>query len=214
MGIPQAGQLVETNVTNTIPFLAAGTETNLSIALIIKPEFEDTQLTNTAEITGALTGQGMIFIDDDSILDNFPNNDGTPINNAINNPNDEDDHDFETIEVGIFDLALTKSLAQGQATSVELAEDINYEICVINEGNIPAYNVLVADHIPNGLVLSGNDNNNWSIISNTVNTVVSKNIPGPIQPNQSVCVNIILTLNSGDRGSDFCEHCRNCWKPR
>ncbi len=187
-------------VQNTIDFLAAGMETTLQIGLSVDAGFEDTQLTNIAEISGATTEQGTTFVDDDSTLDNFPNNDGTPINDAIDNPNDEDDHDFETIEVGVFDLALTKSLAPNQPVTVDIGEDIDYVICVQNEGNIAGYNVLVADHIPNGLALSTRDTNNWTVISTSL---VTKEIPGPIYPQEEACIYITLTLNSGDRGADF-----------
>ena len=99
-----------------------------------------------------------------------------------------------------FDLALNKTLAADQSSNVVLGEDINYEICVRNEGNISAYNILVADHIPNGLALSANDTNNWMIINSNL---VTKTIIEPIHPGEEICLQIILRLNSGNPRDNF-----------
>ncbi|MFK7982540.1 MAG: PKD domain-containing protein [Saprospiraceae bacterium] len=189
--------------TTTINYLAAGTSTELSISLRINPGAENSQVTNFAEIfIAADEAGGPARNDDDSTLDNIDNNDGTPINNAIDNPNDEDDHDYETIEVGLFDLALTKNLAPNQAQTVGIGDDIDYRICVTNEGNITAYQVLVTDYIPSGLSLSTNNahNNDWTIVSARE---VNQTIQTPIVSNQTVCLDITLVLNSGNAGDDF-----------
>ncbi|MEM6317987.1 MAG: PKD domain-containing protein [Bacteroidota bacterium] len=186
----------ENTVTRRISFLAAGASDSLRIGFSVDDGFDNTRIINFAELTGATNSDGSPFLDEDSIFDNLPDEISTP----DDNPNNEDDDSFEIIEVGLFDLALTKRLAQSQAATVEIGEDINYEICVINQGNITGYNIIVADHIPNGLVLSTQDNNNWTTISNDL---VTKTIPGPINPGEQACVQIVLTLNSGDRGANF-----------
>ncbi len=190
-----------TTATFAIPSIPVNSLHAVEIPLRINSNFIGTSLTNTAEISSATdTPNGNPVSDDDSTPDAISTNDGTPINNAIDNPLDEDDHDYETIEVGIFDLALDKSLAPNQSQEVNLGEDINYEICIENQGTIPAYNVVVTDRIPSGLSYSINDTNNWiSINANRYN----KTIPGPINPGQTVCVNIRLTLNSGNPGDNF-----------
>ena len=56
---------------------------------------------------------------------------------ATDNENgDEDDSDFE--EIQIFDLALIKQLAPTQQTPVLAGTDIVYQITIFNQGNIDA----------------------------------------------------------------------------
>lgn len=62
---------------------------------------------------------------------------------------DEDDHDIETITIGdtsVTDVYLVKSLAVGQATTVNIGELVNYVITVYNSGSIVAENQRVEDH--------------------------------------------------------------------
>jgi len=66
---------------------------------------------NTAEISDAEDENGNHPDDDDSQPDEDNTNDG-PINDdeIFNEDGDEDDHDIAFVEVGEFDLALTKKL--------------------------------------------------------------------------------------------------------
>ena len=193
--------LTATTAGQTIPFIAARDSADLNIFLQLAPTFSGTSITNNAEIAEAsMTSGGLAAGDDDSTPDNIFGNDGTPINNAITDPADEDDSDYETIEVGTFDLALDKRLAATQSDIVNIGDDIDYEICVTNEGNVDAYNISVVDRIPSGLALSTNDNNSWLPQSATS---VYKVIAGPVAPGQEVCLNIKLTLSNGNPGADF-----------
>ena len=84
--------------------------------------------------------------------------DSTPDNNVPS----EDDQDDEPVNVGqVFDLALVKSLASGQATTVNAGDDVIFTIDVTNQGTLDAYNIEVTDRIPAGMSLSVNDANGW-----------------------------------------------------
>ena len=119
-------------------------------------------ITNRAEISAAQTGTGATAIDGDSTMDNNPGNDGVPTNDAINSENgDQDDADFALITVappGVFDLALRKTLAVGQATAVNVGDYVNYTIEVFNQGSVTAKAVQVTDYIPAGMTLA---DSNW-----------------------------------------------------
>ena len=193
--------LTATTAGQTIPFIAARDSASLNIFLQLAPTFAGTNITNNAEIAeAAMSAGGPAAADEDSTPDNIFGNDGTQINNATNDPADQDDADYETIEVGTFDLALDKRLASTQSETVSIGDDIDYEICITNEGNVDAYNISVVDRIPNGLALSTNDNNSWLTQSATS---VYKVIAGPVTPGQTVCLNIKLTLVNGNPGADF-----------
>jgi uncharacterized repeat protein (TIGR01451 family) len=100
--------------------------------------------------------------DGDSTMDNNPGNDGVPTNDEINNANgDQDDADFATLTVqppGVFDLALRKTLALGQATSVNAGDFVSYSIEVFNQGSVTAKSIQVTDYIPAGMTLA---DSNW-----------------------------------------------------
>ncbi|MEB4593382.1 DUF11 domain-containing protein [Candidatus Thiothrix sp. Deng01] len=54
----------------------------------------------------------------------------------------------------VFDLALNKRLATGQATTAKPDEAVVFTIEVINQGTVDATDVAVTDYIPTGLVLN------------------------------------------------------------
>ena len=137
------------------------------------------------------------MVDNDSTADDILGNDngGTP-NDANEDDNvfddgtiDEDDEDPEDIKVEIFDLALSKSLAAGQAERVFPGQDIVFEIEIFNQGTVPASNIEVADFIPTGLTLN---DANWSANDDLASITVA----GPIQPGGSTVVPIAFTVNA------------------
>jgi len=189
--------------TTTVNFVSAGSSVPVNIAMVIDNNFAGTNLTNTAEITEAATSAGgtPITADDDSPFDNNPANNGTPTNNEVDGANgDQDNNDFETIEVGSFDLSLNKTLAAGQALGVRPGEVVSYTITVKNEGIFPGYDVEVVDHLPQGMILSGSDTNGWIV---TGSQLATNTIPGPIQPGDSVSINIDLLLTYGNPNSSI-----------
>ncbi|MEO1262771.1 MAG: SdrD B-like domain-containing protein [Bacteroidota bacterium] len=141
----------------------------------------------------------------------FPANYFTTTQNVGNNITDSDANnmgmtevvslppgdDSQMLDVGIydpmFDLALDKSLAPGQANMVDIGDEIHYQITIKNEGLTDAYNVVVTDHIPSGLAFSAS-NTGWTL----VNADTAKfTIPGPILPGEEVVLDIFLVVRFG-----------------
>jgi len=117
----------------------------------------------------SITNYAEIWFDDgldcDSTTDEDNTNDGTPINDDIwsgcDEGWDEDDHDPETIVVqdgeDIFDLALIKTLSDGQSSTFAIGSDVNFDISVTNQWNTLAFVQEIVDYIPTGLTLNDGD---------------------------------------------------------
>lgn len=65
-----------------------------------------------------------------------------------------EDHKVTFTAQPVFDLALLKRLADGQATSVKPGDTIKFSIEVSNQGTVEATNIAVTDYIPAGLTLA------------------------------------------------------------
>jgi uncharacterized repeat protein (TIGR01451 family) len=159
-------------------------------------------LTNTAEISSAKDANGNTPTDVDSTPDNNPNNDGTPKNDVINengkNGGDEDDSDPEVITVTptpVFDLALKKTLAAGQATTINPGSTVKFTITIYNQGNVDATAIQVSDYIPSGLTLS---DANWTV---TGSTATLKTAIASLAAGASTTRDITFTVNAGVTGS-------------
>ena len=50
-----------------------------------------------------------------------------------------------------YDLALIKTLGQGQNTTVGLGDNVTYNITIANQGNVPSNDYTVTDQIPAGM---------------------------------------------------------------
>ena len=75
---------------------------------------------------------------------------------SADNPiGDEDDSDFEDVQPilpdPIYDLALIKTLANGQSASVQEGDQIDYQITITNQGNVPSNSYTVIDQMPTGM---------------------------------------------------------------
>ena len=95
---------------------------------------------------------------------------------------DEDDNDFEDVSIDInYDLALVKTLADGQPATVGLGDVVAYTIRIANQGNVPSNAYEVIDQIPAGMsFVSASDNGSES--SGLVTwTGLSNLAPGQIQ---------------------------------
>ncbi|QDK82146.1 DUF11 domain-containing protein [Spirosoma sp. KCTC 42546] len=180
-----------------IASLAAGASTTRNIVFTVGAGVTGV-LTNTAEISSATGGT-----DKDSTPDNDPTNDGTAQNdvttgNHKTNPNDdEDDSDPEPITVlptPVFDLALVKKLATGQAGTVTPGSSVTFTITVYNQGNVDATNVQLSDYIPAGLTLN---DANWTANAGkaTLNTPIASLAAGA-----STTRNIVFTVGAGVTG--------------
>ncbi len=130
--------------------------------------------------------------DADSEEDADPNNDGDVINDSYED--DEDDHDPETLE--IFDLALSKKIFnQADPSSFQQGDPVQYLIEVFNQGNIPAYNIQVCDHIPAGFIFDPSQNIDWTGSVNTPTTICTT-ISGPIEPGYNFQLGVVLEIQS------------------
>lgn len=150
----------------TIPTLDAGQVTTIQITLTINPGQNGTLLTNNAEIisaddadpntptptdedgdlsiiNGGIDATNEVATNDEIEDDGFSPNlqDG----NGTDNPNDADDYDPEQIQVGVFDLALQKTL-DNPSIFYRPGFPVSFTVTVINQGNLTAYDVRVADY--------------------------------------------------------------------
>jgi len=166
--------------TNSIPGpIAAGGSASVNITFTIDAGFSG-QIRNVVEIAGAEDENG-----------NTPDDiDSTP----GNGDNGEDDVDDAIINVAVFDLALMKVLAPGQATLFVPGDDVTFTITVYNQGTVDASNVELIDHIPAGLTL--NDAGWTAGAGNTATTTIA----GPIAAGSSASVNITVTVATSAPG--------------
>jgi len=119
-------------------------------------------LVNRAEISKADAPNGFTNTDVDSSPDATEGNDvGGEVNTSTDDlitddgTIDEDDEDPEDVALEIFDLALRKTLADGEDRIVYPGETITFTIEVFNQGTVSAKNIVVQDYVPNGLSPTG-----------------------------------------------------------
>lgn len=65
-----------------------------------------------------------------------------------------------------FDLALEKTVVNGAVFSI--GDTVLYDIKIINEGSVPAYDVVITDMIPVGLAFSEDYNPQWDEMANSL----------------------------------------------
>jgi len=153
--------------------------------------------TNYTEIESATDDEGNPQDDTDSTPDDDPDNDGDPVDDATDDPNDEDDHDPEFIEV--FDLALTKVLTTDGPYMY--GQDLDFDVNVINQGNVDAFAVEVSDYVPVGYVFDSALNPTWiydaatRIATTTIATVVAGTT-------ETVSITLGL-IETGSGGADY-----------
>ena len=155
--------------------------------------------TNVAEIKDATDPNGNPISDIDSTPedaqqngagDTFTTDDGVAGNGKTGG--DEDDHDPATVNVGnVFDLALRKTLAPGQASSIKNGDDITFTITVFNQGTLIADNIVLVDYLPTGFTLSASEAN-WT----SSGGMVTRTLVGQLAPNNSTSVTIRLTASN------------------
>jgi uncharacterized repeat protein (TIGR01451 family) len=91
----------------------------------------------------------------------------------------------------VFDLALRKKLATGQATSVKAGDTVKYSIEVLNQGTVAASNIEVVDYIPAGMTLA---DANWT--DNKDGTATLKTPIASLAATGSAFVEISLKLDT------------------
>lgn len=137
--------------------LAPGFSTTVEMRVLIDDNAQDGELINVVEILEAATTAGLDPIDFDSEADDDPSNDAggevyTSTDNALNGRgiDDEDDHDPAVLRVSnvpepVVDLALTK---KSMARTLEPGEHIDFEIAVINQGELAVGSIEITDYMP------------------------------------------------------------------
>ncbi|MEM9920352.1 MAG: Ig-like domain-containing protein, partial [Bacteroidota bacterium] len=200
--IPNGLSLADTDWNNnangtasfTVASLAAGASTEVDISLRVTQTFQG-EITNRAEIFKAKATDGFLPIDVDSKFDGNPGND-TEVNNVIDNTGgDEDDADFENIQVEVFDLALQKKLNTTASDSpIIQGRRIVFDLRILNQGTVPATAIRLIDYFPAGLTLA---DNNWT--DNNDGTA-SYNTTLRIDPGKEETVSIAFTVDLGVEG--------------
>ncbi len=184
--------------------LLPGTSVKVEITLSVDACTSGTSVTNWSEIAGATDGAGNPQTDVDSTPDSDPDNDEYMTDNDTtgDGTNDEDDHDPAEVPIGTpepeeFDLALVKSLAFGQSSTVMPGDLVDYEIFVINQGNVPADNVELVDYIPDCFTLADNDwTDNGDGTASIMVSVANGGLTTPILPGESVAVPLTLEVGA------------------
>ena len=189
-------------------------------------------ITNIADITKYLDGNKNPAVDRDSQEDNvkLPTDKNLP-NYKENEkgsyvPGQQDDDDFEKVNIKIFDLALRKWVTQaivienGKQTVTQTGHDawddpeevvkvelhrkklnqvtvkFKYSIRVYNQGEIEGYAKEVTDYIPEGLKFVAQDNPGWKDEGN--NVISTRLLENTLlQPGEYADVEVLLTwINS------------------
>lgn len=70
---------------------------------------------------------------------------------------------YVNTEYPFLSLGLGKQRAPGQAASVEVGQDVNFNIVVTNTSAVTLTNLLVTEYFPDELGLSPNDNHGWTL---------------------------------------------------
>jgi uncharacterized repeat protein (TIGR01451 family) len=174
--------------------LAPGESTTVTIVLSVDADRGPGALVNDAEISAALDETGQPGQDVDSTPDRDASNDELTDDVIDSTPDgtpaDEDDHDVAEIDVPRFDLALRKTLAEGQASTVRPGDDVAFTVTVFNQGTIAAANVAVADTLPEGLGFDADANPDWTYADGVASTTVA----GPIAPGDHVSIDLHLVV--------------------
>ena len=142
-------------------------------------------------------GGAVMTASDDVILGDGSGNPGD-----TNPATDEDDAD--PAKAVIFDLALIKYT--NQTDPVKNGDVITFKIDILNQGNVPAKNIVINDYIPVGFqrtnTLTGHGNT-WSG-SGAPETTSTTTYAGTILPGETVTLDINMTvLAVGNDATDY-----------
>ncbi len=172
--------------TTTVPFVPVDSSVIVSIDLQIFACNQDDPWLNIAEVESFtdMDGRDITINDIDSNGDDDPDNDEVKddeYNEDGRNGGDEDDHDPENID--IFDLALIKTI-QTEGPYFD-GDTVEFKITVVNQGNISAANIMIADHLPSGYAYNSSLNPDW-VDDNAPLYIYT--IPEVLHPEDTICV--------------------------
>ncbi|MEZ4909661.1 MAG: SdrD B-like domain-containing protein [Saprospiraceae bacterium] len=113
---------------------------------------------------------------------------------STNPATDEDDHDPTMIRV--YDMALFKSLKT--AGPYKYGQVLDFDVCVVNQGNQVMTDVAVVDYLPAGFeyVAANNTSGAWTVSGSNL----TANIAGPIAVCDTVCLPLRLTVRQTTGG--------------
>ena len=194
---------------NEIPFIGATENVVVSITYTIDNSFQETTITNWAEISFATDTDGSLInvTDIDSQADNINFNQIGETNDLsddnVNNENgntggDEDDHDPVQIEVvQTFDLALFQNVTSYTDNDgdgfISGGDDVLFTMTVYNQGTLDATNVVVTNYVPTDMIFIGADNSDFIEIAGIVQSTIP-NLPITTSENLSITLRVAPTF--------------------
>jgi len=105
-----------------------------------------------------------------------------------------------SINCGAFDLALIKSVNNGQNNVFQNGDMVTFTINIINQGSIAAQNIEVIDYIPNNMSLAAN-NPGWQMNGTDAMFMLAS----PLAAGQQTAVNINLMVNGSGSAVNVAE---------
>ena len=193
-------------IAGTIPRLTGTATAIITLTVDNTSAVQGTDLVNRAEISAAQNSLGKL--DKDSKADATKGNDAgglvdSPADNEVNGngtgvagdgiaTTDEDDEDPAKVTILKYDLALVKKLTN-PTTPIRAGDNVSFTFTVTNQGSIPAKGVEVTDYLPTGLTFNAASNPTWSTVGTSQ---VKTTIAGPIAPNETASVTIILKVDA------------------
>ena len=177
--------------------LLAGDSLIVQIDVLVGSYIKTGDYKNIAEISNYEDKDGDKPDDYDSTSDDDPVNDGEMVNDAVEGENgDEDDGDYE--DLSTFDLALIKQVAT--PGPYQTRDIIEFVISVVNQGNVPATEIVVADHVPPGFSFDAEENVGWD--DSGAPTYLSV-IDGPLMPTDTTRISIFLEIEYLEDATDL-----------
>jgi len=96
-------------------------------------------------------------------------------------------------------LGLAKFVSPGQPATFRLGDDVRFTIVFTNASVIAVRDVVVTEHIPDGLIYSPNDDNGWTLSPD--GRTATKMIAGPVGPNTAQSIDIVMRVDTDQNAS-------------
>jgi len=158
-------------------------------------DVEGLGITYLSELYGTTGNNGATGAQNTFIFINLADN-TTETQNAIDPTGNAVDFESFDCLTAINDLALKKEISSTQPQPILSGDVVTYQITVYNQGDIPNQDILISDYIPMGLSLT--TNTIWNPVSPQL---ANYTIPGPLNPGQSITVDIELLVSPTANGT-------------